>query len=146
MPNILVVEDDLANGELLRIMLETDGHRVAVASTGPSALEIARNARLDLVLLDNKLGDPFDGVEVASRLRADGFSGPIICQTGCTSDAERKRCLDAGMNDILIKPFRRQDILAIVRRLLSQVRQALDRPDDAGDEAVGAQIADRDLL
>ncbi len=145
MPNILVVEDDLANAELLRVTLETEGHRVAVASTGPSALEIARTERLDLVLLDNKLGDPFDGVEVASRLRADGFSGPIVCQTGCTSRADRQRFFGAGMNDVLIKPFRRQDILAIVGRLLSQGRQALRRPDDARDEAIGPQIADRDL-
>ncbi len=137
MPNILVVEDDFANADLLRLMLETEGHRVATALTGPAALEVARNEPFDLVVLDFNLGPPIDGFEVASRLRAGGFSGPIICQTGSTSQVDRERCLGAGVSVVLLKPFRRKEILALVGRLLSEARQALDGPDDARDEAVG---------
>ena len=118
MPSILVIEDDAANADLLRIMLEAEGHRVLHSTDGASGLETARTEPLDLVILDKKLEGPLDGAEVARLIRAAGFTGPIICQTGCTSETDRERCLSAGADAFLAKPFRRQDLLALVERLL----------------------------
>ena len=80
------------------------GHRLAVASTGPAAIEAARRAPPDVVLLD--LGLPgFDGFEVARRLRQEhGQAMRIIVVSAYASDNDRRESLEAGCELHLVKP------------------------------------------
>jgi signal transduction histidine kinase len=116
---ILVVDDGEANRDLLREILELDGHRVSVASDGPEALRGAREEAPDLVLLDVNMPG-IDGLEVCRRLRADTATAslPIILVTALADRTHRLEGIAAGANDYLTKPIDRPDLLLRVRNAL----------------------------
>ncbi len=116
---VLLVEDDAAISELLRIMLEGClGVPTVPARDGKQALQQARVAPPTLVLLDLVLPE-IDGIEVARQLRADPVtrSVPLIALTGL-HDAQ-ERALAAGCDDYLEKPFDLDRLLEVVRKHLS---------------------------
>jgi len=101
---VLIVEDNADQAETLRMFLSIKGHRLAIAATGPAAIEAARRAPPDVVLLD--LGLPgFDGFEVARRLRQEhGASMRIIVVSAYASESDRRESLEAGCELHLVKP------------------------------------------
>jgi signal transduction histidine kinase/CheY-like chemotaxis protein len=102
---LLVVDDNEDVARSLAMMLRLQGHEVRVAGDGPSALEIARADRPELVLLD--LGMPgMDGFEVARRLREEpGLEGvTLVALTGWGQEADRRRTREAGFDAHLVKP------------------------------------------
>jgi two-component system phosphate regulon response regulator PhoB len=103
---ILVVDDDEDIRSLLRAMLERGAHRVLEAADGEEALEMIARALPDLVLLD--LHMPYlDGPEVCRRVKADPATRdlPVLMLTAAVQDENRRRCLDAGADGYLTKPF-----------------------------------------
>ncbi|HEX7024928.1 MAG TPA: response regulator, partial [Gemmatimonadales bacterium] len=116
---ILIVDDHEANRVLLREILELDGHRVLVATSGADALREAAAAAPDLLLLDVNMPG-IDGLEVCRRLRADSVttSLPIILVTALTDRSHRLDGIAAGANDYLTKPIDRADLLLRVRNAL----------------------------
>ena len=113
------MDDGEANRDLLREMLELDGHRVSVACDGPEALRGAREEAPDLVLLDVNMPG-LDGLEVCRRLRADPATAslPIILVTALADRTHRLEGIAAGANDYLTKPIDRPDLLLRVRNAL----------------------------
>ncbi len=114
---ILLVEDNADAAELMAMLLEGEGHQVAVAHSGPVALRLAAETHPEVVLLD--IGLPgMDGCEVGRRLRAeDGTRGAtLIALTGYGQDEDRERTRAAGFDEHLVKPV---DMNAL-RRLLLQ--------------------------
>jgi len=101
---ILVAEDNVINQLILRDQLEEMGCAVTLASDGMEALERWREGSFDLVLTDVNM-PRMNGYELATQLRAMNVTQPIIGATANALRDESERCLSAGMNHCLIKPF-----------------------------------------
>jgi CheY-like chemotaxis protein len=100
---VLVVDDDPSGAYGLARSLKELGHPVEVAHDGPSALEIARQLRPDVVFLDLRMPG-MDGVEIARLLRAEGLGGHIIAATAYPSELQQQRTAAAGFDAHLVKP------------------------------------------
>jgi CheY-like chemotaxis protein len=103
---ILVVDDNDAMRELLRAMLERGAHRVVEAVDGEEALAAIGRAVPDLVLLDMHM-PRLDGLAVCRRVKADAatWGVPVVMVTAAVGPEDRRRCLDAGADGYLAKPF-----------------------------------------
>ena len=101
---ILIVEDNADAREALRVLLELEGHTVEAADEGGRAIAISRDKDPDIALVD--IGLPgVDGYEVARQLRtAPGRRPVLIALTGYGQPEDRQRALDAGFDDVLVKP------------------------------------------
>lgn len=123
---ILLVDDDPALRAVLAEQLELyDGFAATVAGTGAEALEKAKEAHFDAVLLDVGLPD-MDGRELCRMLRRSGVAAPVIMLTGADSDADTILGLDSGANDYVTKPFRINVLLARLRAHLRQHERSED--------------------
>lgn len=101
-------------------MLERAGHRVSEAETGHEVVEQVAHQAFDLVLMD--LGMPgIDGLEAARRIRtlpAPAGRVPIVAVSGYATEEDRERCLEAGMNAFLGKPYRMRELLGALASAL----------------------------
>ena len=114
---ILLVEDDEALGEGIRVALKPEGYTVDWAHDGASALHALTHEDFGLAVLD--LGLPrMDGLEVLQRLRAGANAIPVLVLTARDSTADRIAGLDAGADDYLVKPFDVDELKARIRALL----------------------------
>ena len=107
MAKILLVEDEPDNRDLIRMFLESDGHRVATAATGEDAVAEATGAAFDLVLMDLSLPGEFDGLEATRRLRAEPTLArlPVVALTAHAMRGDRERALAAGCDEHIAKPI-----------------------------------------
>ncbi len=112
---ILVAEDNPVNQDVAATMLRRRGHRVDLAGNGREAIAAVRDTRYDVVLMDIQMPE-VDGFEATAAIRQlPGCQDlPIIALTAHAFSAERERCLAAGMNGFLSKPFRAQELFAVV--------------------------------
>ncbi len=123
---ILMVDDDLDLREALADQLVmTEEFDVFEASNGAEALEKAKEALYDLVILDVGLDD-MDGRELCRLMRKQGVKCPVLMLTGHTTDADTILGLDAGANDYVAKPFKFPVLLARIRAQLRQHEQSED--------------------
>lgn len=106
MATIIAIDDTPYNLDILKNGLEDDGHTVFIAENGVKGLELIENTDPDLVLLDISM-PVMDGHEVLQQLRlSDEFHDlPVIMVTADDDDRNLARCLDAGANDYITKPF-----------------------------------------
>jgi DNA-binding response OmpR family regulator len=117
---VLVVDDEKKLRTLLREYLEREGYAVLEAADGQMALDLARAARPDLVVLD--LGLPgLPGDEVARLLRKDGDL-PIVMLTAKASENDRVAGLRLGADDYVVKPFSPRELVARVEAVLRRSR------------------------
>ena len=114
---ILIVEDEPSLQETLAYNLEKQGYSAATAGDGRTALELARQAKPDLVVLDIMLPQ-LDGVEVCKILRREGFSAPIIMLTARDDEIDRVVGLEIGADDYITKPFSMRELIARVKAQL----------------------------
>lgn len=112
---ILLVEDNPVNQLVAKGMLGKLGCEVVVAAHGGEALEQLEQGTFDLVLMDCNM-PVMDGYEASRRIRQSGRwpDLPIVALTANAMPEERERCRAAGMNDYLAKPFRREELLALI--------------------------------
>lgn len=112
---ILLVEDNPVNQLVAKGMLAKLGCQVQLATQGAEALELLEQDNFDLVLMDCNM-PVMDGYEASRRIRQSGRwpDLPIVALTANAMPEERERCRAAGMNDYLAKPFRREELLALV--------------------------------
>ncbi len=119
---VLLVEDNEVNQVVAQRMLEALGCRVQLAGNGREALDAWARARFDLVLMDCQMPE-MDGYSAAAELRsreaATGRRMPIVALTANALSGDRERCLAAGMDDFLTKPFQREHLAATLSRWLS---------------------------
>jgi DNA-binding response OmpR family regulator len=113
---ILVVEDERRLAQVVRRVLEEEGHTVDVAYDGEEGLAVATDSSHDVIVLDILL-PAMDGYEVCRSLRRDRVDTPILLLTALDSVDDRVRGLDAGADDYLPKPFAFQELLARLRAL-----------------------------
>lgn len=114
--SILVVDDYETNLKIVEYHLVGAGCRVANAPDGFAALEATRDLEYDLILMDISMPG-IDGIETTRRLRSQGVATPIVAMTANAFHQEFASYWEAGMNDILIKPFRKAELLGLVARL-----------------------------
>jgi DNA-binding response OmpR family regulator len=113
---ILIVDDDRKTVDLLRLYLEKDGYQVLAAHDGRQALELTRQRRPDLIVLDLML-PTVDGLDVCRILRAETRT-PIIMLTARTTEDDKLLGLDLGADDYITKPFSPREVVARVRVVL----------------------------
>src|SRR2546430_13049945 len=113
---VLVVEDETDMSNLIRDLLAAEGHEVAQAFDGRTALSLAQQRPPDLVILDWMLPD-LDGLAVCRRLREDHLM-PIIMLTARTEEVDRVLGLEVGADDYVPKPFSMRELLARARAAL----------------------------
>jgi two-component system, sensor histidine kinase and response regulator len=115
--SILLVEDNPINQKLALTLLQRWGHTVEVADNGQKALDILAQQRFDLILMDMMM-PVMDGLEATRRIRAEETTGhiPIIALTANAMEADRDRCLAAGMDEYLSKPLKAADLQTMLAR------------------------------
>jgi two-component system, sensor histidine kinase and response regulator len=131
---LLVVEDNPINQEVARYQVEKIGYRADVAKDGVEALEMLDRNEYALVLMDCHMPG-MDGFKTTARIRgrSDGKQRtPIIAVTASATDDEKEKCLRAGMDDFLAKPFHQQELAAKIANWLAQRYVA-----KAGDGSAG---------
>lgn len=112
---ILLAEDNLVNQEVAVTMLRRRGHEVDVVGDGRAAVEAVTRRAYDVVLMDVQMPE-LDGLTATQEIRSDpAHAGlPIIAMTAHTMPADVERCLEAGMNDHVAKPFKPHELFAKV--------------------------------
>jgi signal transduction histidine kinase/DNA-binding response OmpR family regulator len=104
---ILVAEDNAVNQVVIRTMLQRSGYEVDVVASGRLAVESWESTAYDLILMDCQMAD-MDGYEATKEIRRREKAGdhmPIVALTANVFGEDRRRCLDAGMDDFLSKPI-----------------------------------------
>jgi signal transduction histidine kinase/ligand-binding sensor domain-containing protein len=114
---VLVAEDNPVNQKVVVRLLERRGHSVEVVPNGRSAVEAARGAEFDVILMDLHMPE-MDGFEAAAAIRQQsGRTPPIVAMTAAAMAGDRERCLAAGMDDHIAKPLKAAQLVATVERL-----------------------------
>ncbi len=113
---ILMVEDERRLAQVVRKVLEEEGHTVDVAFDGEDGLVMALDGSHDVMILDVLLPG-MDGVDICQSLRRNRVDTPILLLTALDGIEDRVRGLDAGADDYLPKPFAFQELLARLRAL-----------------------------
>lgn len=138
---ILVADDDPAVRDSLRRSLAFNGYEVSTASDGQEALDLVRDSRPDLLLLDVNM-PILDGLETCRRLRAAGDDLPVLMLTARVEVGDRVLGLDVGADDYLAKPFALEELLARIRALL---RRSRPLSEDATDHVLRFTDLELDL-
>lgn len=137
-PQILVVEDDAAIGNLITTTLETQNYQFHRAKTGAGAVLDAVSYRPDVILLDLGLPD-MDGVDIIRKVRT-WSNMPIIVVSARSEDSDKVAALDAGADDYLTKPFSVDELLARLRVALRRVRYDSEKLSDASSTYENGQL------
>jgi CheY-like chemotaxis protein len=120
MARILIAEDYDDNRELLRLLLSGANHQVHEAKNGWECLNLARQNPPDLIMMDLSMPG-LDGWEVFRELKADALTAHIPCVAiTAHNDRYRARALQSGFNDFVGKPFRTEELLLTVKKLVSK--------------------------
>jgi len=125
---VLLVEDDAAQAQSLRLILEAEGFDVDLASLGEDGFEVGRLYAYSLILLDLMLPD-MDGHEVLRRLRDARVTTPVLIVSGLADIDHKVKGLVSGADDYITKPFAREELVArihaIVRRAQGHARSEI---------------------
>jgi two-component system phosphate regulon response regulator PhoB len=122
-PHVLIVEDEMAQRELLGYNLEAEGFRTSRAEDGEQALALVEEDTPDVIVLDWMLPN-LSGIEVCRQLktRPDTRGVPIIMLSARSEEVDKVRGLETGADDYVVKPYSVSELLARVRTQLRRVR------------------------
>jgi CheY-like chemotaxis protein/HPt (histidine-containing phosphotransfer) domain-containing protein len=133
--NVLVVEDNKVNQDLAVMLLGEMGARCTVVANGLEALDCLQDESFDLVLMDCQM-PVMDGYTAARRIRelelksANGKPLPILAVTANAREEDREKCLQAGMDAFIRKPYGFEDLLEEVRTLLPEAQARFAKLDE----------------
>ena len=130
---ILVVDDEISLQETLAYNLRKEGYLVEVAGDGTTAIDLARQVKPDMIILDVMLPG-LDGFEVCRILRQES-SVPVLMLTARDDEIDRVVGLEVGADDYLAKPFSMRELIARVKAMLRRVR--LIREEVGAADAAG---------
>lgn len=114
---IMIAEDIPYNYEYLSSILQRTGANVIWAKDGIDVLKLYKSSKIDLILMDIQLPE-ISGYEATAQIRQTDKQLPIIAQTAYAMAEDKKKCMDAGCNDVLVKPIRMDEVLTIVAKYL----------------------------
>jgi PAS domain S-box-containing protein len=134
---VLVAEDNPVNQRVVVGMLERQNHKVVLVENGAKAVERLKSERFDVVLMDVQM-PVMGGFEAAAAIRASeqesGGHVPIIGVTAHAMSGDRERCLGAGMDGYLSKPFKATALYAALKEVLSRTAPAAPPEPRPGEE------------
>ncbi len=162
---VLLVEDNEANRELGTIILESSGQKVRVAENGLQALELLSTNQFDVILMDVQMPE-MDGVTATRVIRAveegrepetlltgelllklkhrlAGNHVPIIAMTAHAMDSDRIRCLDAGMDEYLTKPFQPEQVVEALQKFGG--KETMMEAPSTSDEPVSPTVDEQEV-
>jgi len=122
---VLIVEDDFINFSLIKELICYLGLKHHWAKNGREAVEIlANNENISLVLMDINMPE-MDGIAATKKIRESNVAIPIIFQTAYDSDENRKECFEAGGNEFMSKPMKKEMLYSLLKKYLakSQITQ-----------------------
>ena len=119
---ILIIEDDPGILLSLKDEFESEGYTVSTAEDGEKGLEIAKQQKPDLIILDIML-PVLDGYEVCKRLRMEGNTTPIIMLTVKDKEIDKVLGLELGADDYVTKPFSLRELMARVKAVLRRTEE-----------------------
>ena len=119
-PLILIVEDNTLNVNTIESYLTAKGYRSIVSNDGQTAIELTQQHHPDLILMDIQMPG-MDGLEAIVKIRQQTQSAaiPIIALTALAMDGDRQKCLRAGADDYLTKPFKLKQLHATIQQFLA---------------------------
>ena len=120
---VLLVEDNPVGALLAATLLRREGCAVETAASGHEAVDAMKRARYDLVFMDMRMTG-MDGPSAARAIRARGDRTPIVALTANAFAEDRKACLEAGMNDHLVKPLELESLRASLARWTNRTDRA----------------------
>jgi DNA-binding NtrC family response regulator len=144
MSTVLIVDDDAALRKALAMALSDLGHEPAEAADGAAALAWLVRRRADAVLLDLRMPG-MDGIEVLRRIRALADPPPVAVLTAVPTSANTIEAMRLGAADHVAKPIGREDLMALLARMLSAPAPAAASPVADDDEFVGSSSAMREV-
>ncbi|MGF1715427.1 ATP-binding protein [Photobacterium chitinilyticum] len=112
---VLVVEDLKTNQMIIKLMLNKMGLNPTIVDNGQQALDILNKHSFDVILMDCRM-PVMDGYCATKKLREHGYQKPILALTAGTTTAERLECIDAGMDDILCKPYQSRELKEMLKK------------------------------
>ncbi|MBF0437285.1 MAG: response regulator [Magnetococcales bacterium] len=134
---ILLVEDLINNQKLATTILERAGHTVILANNGREALDFLAINSVDLILMDLNMPN-MNGYETTRMIRHEENAGsckiniPIIAVTALATQSEEKKCLEAGMNGYLRKPYHEIELLGIIETFCNKHERVLKKTSRLG--------------
>ncbi|HEX7939818.1 MAG TPA: response regulator, partial [Gemmatimonadaceae bacterium] len=129
---VLLAEDNPVNQEVASSMLQKRGHEVVIAGDGRVAVDhIQRGEKFDVILMDLQMPE-LDGNLATAEIRKLGSQTPIVALTANALPGERERCLAAGMNGYLSKPFKAHELFAVVEDWETPALSAPATPGEGG--------------
>ena len=142
---ILVIDDEAAIRESMRMILEYEGYECVLAASGPEGLSAVERETPDLVFLDIRMPG-MDGLEVLDRIRAFADSLPVVIVSGHGTVATAVEATKRGAFDFIEKPLESERVLVTVRNAIDRARlvtenRALKRAESARYEMVGQSPA-----
>ena len=116
--NILIVEDDTATAELIKLLLDSRGHKVfGIVSSGDRAIDIAIKTPPDLVLMDIRIKGKIDGIMAFEQIRKV-VNVPVVFVSACTDTEIIYRAMQCSPSGYIVKPFKNEDLLRKVESVL----------------------------
>lgn len=137
-PTILIVEDEQKLSRVLQLELEYENYITEIANNGEDALQLIREKKWDLVLLDIMLPG-LSGIEVLRKIRRAEIHTPIILLTARDAVHDKVSGLDLGANDYMTKPFQIEELLARIR---VNLRQKIQLNQQANRLSIGELFVD----
>lgn len=129
--NILIVEDDENVADGLKDILTGYGYGVFAAKDKTGTLEILKNDKIDLLILDIHLGEE-NGYDLCKKVR-EMWDIPILFLTGCNSEMELIRGFQVGGDDYVTKPFRMQELIVRIQALLRRTSKQISVEMKSGE-------------
>jgi CheY-like chemotaxis protein/HPt (histidine-containing phosphotransfer) domain-containing protein len=148
---VLLAEDNLTNQQVALAILRKLGLTADVVANGREATEALRNIPYQIVLMDVQMPE-MDGLEATRIVRAAGEKArnsgvPIIAMTACAMEQDRKRCLEAGMDDYIAKPVTPESLARIIRKWLARHGSSeSDAPQSRSLPAEAAPATNPDVM
>ncbi|MBW6536386.1 MAG: response regulator [Mariniphaga sp.] len=115
---ILIVEDDETSSILLQVFLSQGNYKLLYAVNGKMAVQMFReNPDIDLILMDLKM-PVMDGYKATRQIRVLNTNIPILAQSAYALAGDSKKAMDAGCDDYITKPVKKEELLAKIKTLL----------------------------
>src|ERR1700733_5184398 len=127
MSKILIVDDDIELASAINQVFTDAGWSAEMAHTAADALQLLRNFKFDLVVLDWNLPDS-TGIQICQQFRASGGESPVMFLTGRNTTPEKELGLDSGADQYITKPFDNRELLARARAMLRRPVMSTDAP------------------
>ncbi|MFP4491460.1 MAG: response regulator [Spirochaetaceae bacterium] len=129
---ILVAEDHEVNQQLFKTILQNLGHEVHIANNGKEAVNAVKGITYNIIFMDVQMPE-MNGYEATEEIRRRGVDTPIIAVTASALRGEEAKSLEVGMNDFLVKPFKKKDLVPMLEKWMQTDRSDAPSRESAAE-------------